>query len=478
MLTQADRKRHGRIFWCGLIAAAAVFCLQPWLGLPLAATAETTVAAGEDTDQPYHPALEISHSAASAVVLETGRLRCLYEKRADQLQNIPAAAKLMTALIACERLSLKTMVTISKVAAAAEEDWESPDEVSLDTGDKYALDYLLHRLIFYNSDAAALAIAEQIANVEADFVDLMNAKAASFDLADTVFVNCTGKAVYSDMVVPSNTTDDFGSGEVSPPLQYTTPNQLARLVSYAIANEKFVSILRKESEYFVLEGGTLLAPMRNELKNVWTLSEGMITGAFYSEENNLTYMVAIGTVNGISLIAVLAGGSTAQKFSDLIEVFQACADTYVLTPLAEAGVAFLGAQEQTVDGELFGLVYKKTVYYVHPSDDLFVKSTLRYNSFGPFSRPIQRSMTAGQVIFELTDGTTIAVDVAPDRQILSSISILDKGLSELQNNRNLFVILMIAAGTLLLILLLQVVSGIKKLVGLVHLVVLEKKSRR
>jgi hypothetical protein len=204
----------------------------------------------------------------------------------------------------------------------------------------------------------------------------------------------------------------------------------------------------------------------------------MITGAFYSEDNGQACLVAIGKVRDANIVAVLADSKVSEPVSDLLSVFRQCADYYVLTPLVEAGDTFTGEREQTVDGESFGLVYKKTVYYIHPANDLFVKSRIRYNSFGPHSRPIQRSMTVGQVIIELKDGTAIAVDVAPDRQILSSISILDRGLSELQNNHNLFFLLMTAAGLLLLTLLLQVIAGTGRLVRLIRLIVLEKRSRR
>jgi hypothetical protein len=52
-------------------------------------------------------------------------------------------------------------------------------------------------------------------------------------------------------------------------------------------------------------------------------------------------------------------------------------------------------------------------------------------------------MTVGQVVFELVDGTRISVDVSPDRQILSSISLVDRTLASLQSNRNLFYLLVI-----------------------------------
>ncbi len=54
----------------------------------------------------------------------------------------------MTMLIACERLPLDTMVTISSVAADMPDADDSPDYVELQTGDKYLLEYLLLRMLY------------------------------------------------------------------------------------------------------------------------------------------------------------------------------------------------------------------------------------------------------------------------------------------------------------------------------------------
>jgi hypothetical protein len=85
-------------------------------------------------------------------------------------------------------------------------------------------------------------------------------------------------------------------------------------------------------------------------------------------------------------------------------------------------------------------------------------------------------MTAGQVLFELLDGTVIAVDVAPDRQILSRISLVDTVLGELQKNRNLTLVILAAATLLLLSLLLHAVRQGRRLISRIALLLLEKRS--
>lgn len=458
--------------WTGLQGMSRAIGDEVWAAdIGIMSSIAGTPAADADADQTGIPMPVIEHSSLSALVIETGRQRSLYASDSQSRVHLPSASKVMTALIACERLSLDVQVTISKIAADASELEESPDGIQLLSGDKFPLDYLLTRLIYFNSDAAALAIAEQIANVEDRFVEIMNTRAAAFRMTSTVFMNSTGQPVFE-------TPDEDWPTDLNPPLlQYTTLSDMALLLLQATANPVFLDILTTPTRYFVLNDSTL-AIMRNEMSNVWTRSEGLIAGVFYSQWANRSYMAAIGTVNNINLVVVTAMGNPARASDDLMAIFKSCESYYVSSPLVVAGDTFTGAQEQTIDGESFGLVFKNTVYYIHPRDNDFLKQTIRYNTLGPFSRPILRSMTIGQVVFELLDGTQVAVDVSPDRQILSSISIVDRALSELQRNTNLASILIVAGSSLILIMLTHVILGVGRLIQLMRLIVLERRGRR
>ena len=437
-----------------------------------ASLAESTAGTTEALLQPELPLPVFPHSARSVLVIETSRQRTLYAANLSPQMHIPAASKIMTALIASERLSPDVQVTISKVAADAAELEDSPDGVLLRSGDKYPLGYLLTRLIYYDSDAAALAIAEQIANVEEKFVEIMNSRAASIGMSGTVFKNSTGNMVIDDPIA-----DWKQPGDELPLVQYTTMTDLALLMVQATSNPVFRDVLTQPSRFFVFDDSTLVS-MRNEMAAILTRSEGIISGVFYSEEAGMSYSAAIGSVNGINLIAITANGIPASTANDLLTVFQGCASFYVLSPLVVSGDLFTGAHEQTVDGEVFGLVFKNTVYYVHPRNHDFLMPSIRYNTFGPFSRPIMRNMIVGQVIFELLDGTQIAVDVSPDRQILSSISIIDRALGELQQNNNLALVLMLAGALLVTIMLIHVLMGLNRLFRLALLIIFERRSRR
>ncbi len=446
MLKQADQKKL--ISRAGL---SLLFALCICLLLPQALVAL-------ENSPVYQPQLELDLTAQSAIVLDTGRARRLYAKNADIKLSIPAAAKLMAALLACERLPLDTPVTISNVAAQAASQEVTGDGLVLHTGDKYPLEYLLLRLLFYDSNAAVLAIAEQISNEEERFVELMNARAAALGLNNTLFLNSTGDHVYEKM---DNGQELFlGEDESAAlsliPLQYSTVSDLARLATVAMNNQTFAKAIRKDSEYLVLPGNTL-ASMKNSLQAVWTLSENKITGAYYAGRAEQAYMLGVARINDFNVVIVTANGSANQRINDLLAVVNLIEKNYIQTPLVEKGELFSGNTEQTTDGEEFNLVFLNTVNYIRPADDMFLEQSVLYISRGPHHRPIESSMVVGQVLFTLKDGTVIAVDVGPDRQILSGINILNKLLSSLQSNKNLFYMIMLS-GILLCLLMLYHIS--------------------
>ena len=443
------------------------------------ALASPVLAAEAAEPVPYQPELEIDLSAFSAIAVETGRMQRLYAKNADVRMNIPGASKVMTALLACERLPLDTPITISKVAAAAAALESTGDDVKLFNGDKYPLEYLLLRLVFYNSDAAALAIAEQISGIEDTFVELMNAKAVGYELVNTVFRNSTGEPAYEpeERKPTGSPPPDGGLPDIRDPLQYTTASDLARLVSIAMLDENFAKIIRKDSEMLILNGEKLVS-MRNAVQSIWTLSENQVAGAFYSENQTQSFMITVGKVKDIGLVMITAAGSMIGRISDTLKLIDTLADTYVQTRLVDAGEGFTVEKEQTTDGEVFGLIYKKTILYVHPANDNFLRRSVIYNSFGPHRRPIELGMTVGQVVFELTDGTVIAADVSPDRQILSRITLINQALNILQNNDNLLFVLMITCILLMMWMMVLVLRRLIRLIRLQVLLRLEKHSRR
>lgn len=111
----------------------------------------------------------------------------LWGARVDARLPPASLTKLMTALIAAERLAPTDTVRVSATAARA-----GGTRMGLAAGTRIAAGELLAGLLIRSGNDACLALAERVAGSEAAFVALMNERAREFGLANTRFANACG----------------------------------------------------------------------------------------------------------------------------------------------------------------------------------------------------------------------------------------------------------------------------------------------
>ncbi len=112
-------------------------------------------------------------SASSAILMEAGSGRVLYEQNAHEPRLIASITKLMTALVALESgHDLREEVTILPEWAGAE-----GSSIYLRPGEKVTLETLLYGMLLRSGNDAALAVAGCCGGTVEDFVARMNDKA-------------------------------------------------------------------------------------------------------------------------------------------------------------------------------------------------------------------------------------------------------------------------------------------------------------
>ena len=192
-------------------------------GLPVSPTVETRASYKPVTSGSVVDISDAIGANNAMLVKVTGdSLVSTHEKAADT-QIYPASiTKVMTLIVACERVTdLKAKLTVTKELAdfAAENDGSG---AGLKVGDSYTVEDLLY-LISYKSDTiASMLIAEYIGGDQAGFVALMNQKAAALGMSGTHFENCTG-LYHKD--------------------HYSTCRDIATMMAYALDNELAYTIL-------------------------------------------------------------------------------------------------------------------------------------------------------------------------------------------------------------------------------------------
>lgn len=126
-------------------------------------------------------------SSASAVVYEPESGTVLYEKDGDTPRPMASTTKLMTALLAAERLSADQKVTVPAAALPVE-----GSQIGLKVGDTLSVEDLLTGLLLSSGNDTANVLALQMADDLPGFAGLMNERAARLGMEHSTFVTPSG----------------------------------------------------------------------------------------------------------------------------------------------------------------------------------------------------------------------------------------------------------------------------------------------
>jgi len=161
-----------------------------------------------------------SLTAPSAILLEPGTDRILYSRAPHRKQSPASTAKVMTALVALDSLSLDQWVTISSRVEGIE-----PSKLFLEGGDRLQVRDLIKAVLMKSANDAAVALAIEAAGSEWSFARMMTEKARHLGAVNTQFVNASG--------LPAKG-------------QYSTVYDLAIIMREAMKNEFIVSTMRRK----------------------------------------------------------------------------------------------------------------------------------------------------------------------------------------------------------------------------------------
>ncbi len=155
--------------------------------------------------------VEVSVNAKCAIIVDVWNGEVLYEKNADLKYPPASTAKVMTAIVAGERLSLDFLITPTNAALQVE-----PTIAGLKTEVQYKLDDLLSAILIKSANDASRVIAYEVANNEENFSKLMNGKAKSIGMENTYFTKSSG--------LPTGKKDS----------QFTTVRDLSKMMKYGL----------------------------------------------------------------------------------------------------------------------------------------------------------------------------------------------------------------------------------------------------
>ena len=270
--------------------------------------------------------------AQSAVLMDAGSGRILYEKNGFDPKPMASTTKIMTCILALEYGNLQDYVEVSSYAAGMPK-----VKLNIQAGERYLLKDLLYSLMLESHNDSAVAIAEHIGGSVEGFAEMMNQKARDIGCYDTFFITPNG--------LDATAEDKDGNTRV----HSTTAADLARIMSYCIMDspkkEEFLEITGTPSYQLIgyrEQNGEIVPNGRNFSCSNHNVFLSMMDGAFsgktgFTGNAGYCYVGALRRDDRTYVVALLACGwpnNKSYKWSDTKELMAYGIDNFTFQSLA------------------------------------------------------------------------------------------------------------------------------------------------
>lgn len=237
---------------------------------------------------PVKPAI----NARASILIDAASGRPIYSKNAWAIMAPASTTKIMTAVLALEKLPLDRAVTIRSSAASQE-----GTSMGLKNQEQRTVRELLYGLMLESGNDAAAALAEAVSGSEEKFAVLMTEKARAIGMKNTVFKNASG-------------LPEIG--------HYTTAYDMALLTQYAFKVPGFSRVVGTKYKDIPGSKAGEARQLKNHNKLLWRYpyATGVKTGYTVSAGGCL---VSSAVRNGKTLISVVFKTSTI--YEDTIKLF-------------------------------------------------------------------------------------------------------------------------------------------------------------
>jgi serine-type D-Ala-D-Ala carboxypeptidase (penicillin-binding protein 5/6) len=262
-------------------------------------------------------------TARYAVVVDAGDGHVLYQRAARAHRPIASTTKLMTALLALEKFSLRKRLRAPSYHAGAAE-----SVIGLRPGERMSVGDLLRALLLESANDAAVTLARGAAGSVKRFVGEMNVRAQELGLADTHYANPVG---------------------LDEPGNYSSALDLSRLASVLLKNETFAEIVDLPSARLGTGARPRMVDNRNDLVARVPWIDGVKTGHTLDAG---WVLVGAGSLKGAQLVSVVLGDSSqAARDADTLALLRYGFGSYrrvhivrAHEPLARARVRYYGGR--------------------------------------------------------------------------------------------------------------------------------------
>lgn len=326
-------------------------------------------------------------NAQAAVLIEQSSGKVLWGKN-QNLRMYPASTtKIMTAMLALEKLKMTDKITLP-------DDFVNVGEtgLALRAGTTQTAEEMLMAMMLYSANDAAQAVAIGTAGSVDAFVELMNQRVADMGLTGTHFANPHG--LHNEN-------------------HYTTAYDLGTIARAALDNDEFRRIINTKSYTVKRLNGEedYQVYNRNDLLSQYDKADGVKTG--YTRQAGNCF-VGSATKDGMQLIAVVLNSSDI--YSDAKALLNWGFDNFSPTLILEANslmgsVAVLNGGRDEV-----AVLAEKPLYYIGKNGDVpSFTETLDLPS--SVNAPIHRGEVVGTVSYANASGEVYSTNLLAAKDV-------------------------------------------------------------
>ncbi len=334
--------------------------------------------------------------APSYILMEASTGKVICAENETERRSPASITKIMTLLLIFEHLESGRINLNSEVMTSAYAKSMGGSQVFLEEGEIQSLETIIKCIAVASGNDASVAAAEFIAGSEAEFVKLMNDKAAQLGMTDTHFEDCCG---LSD-------SDNH----------YTTAKDVAIMSKELITKYPqvldYTKIWMEDITHTTAQGSTQFTlSSTNKLLKMYEWTTGLKTG---STSKALYCLSATASKDNIDLIAVVMGSpSNKVRFQDAMALLNY---GYGVSALYEdvnedklPSVPVKGGVQEEAT-----LVYKEPFHYLDIEGNNL--STIEKSIVLPefINAPVKRGDAIGEAVYKLNGQRIGSVSILSD----------------------------------------------------------------
>ena len=381
---------------------------------------------------------DITGSAAYVYCATTEEV--LWQKNASKQYNLASITKLMTCLLAAEKLDLAEEVTITQAATEV-----IKTESFVYAGEKIKAEDLVYAALLASANDAAKALAITVSGNEKKFVKLMNQKAKELGCKNTRFVTSSG--VYNK--------NHYSSAEDIVKIAraaFANPDvlRIAKVAEYTVpATNKTDAVTLKTTNLFLKGGEADTGNGKIKVKKY----KGMVAGKTGTTNVNRTTMVVLCKIDGFDIYAVILDSTLQQRYRDIKKLLDYAKATLSPYKAFESGQSFEGAKLKGGATNRVNALASADGLINLPEGASASLVTTQVSFDADLQAPIKKGQVIGKAAVYLADEKIREIDLTAAEDVKEGWFLSRFGITNLQTVILFFALAMILAFCILILVL-------------------------